>query len=173
MQKGGLEFRSQSGVDYKICTRPLRNPWIPHATFDLTLEQMISHTTFGSVSLKAALHCKPLQLDYIFATTQKLQGTAGCCAWEFAAQFTASKCNLNIFFNCRELPVVKSTAGQQVYYIQKMYPTVNCQKYSQSTAEKGTRLKAVFLTTRGLQCSRGQNQSVGRALNQLLLLNNH
>ena len=37
MQKGGLEFRSQSGVNYKKCTRPLRNPWIPHATFDLTL----------------------------------------------------------------------------------------------------------------------------------------
>ena len=93
------------------------------------------------------IHCKPLQLDYIFATTQKLQGTAGCRAWEFAAQLTANKCNFNIFFNCRELPVVKSTAGQQVYYIQKMYPTFNCQKYSQSTAEKGTRLKAVCFTT--------------------------
>ena len=147
MQKGGLEFRSQSGVNYKICTRPLRNPWIPHATFDLTLEQMISHTTFGSVSLKAALHCKPLQLDYIFATTQQLLGTAGCHELEFAAQVTASKCNFIILFNCRELPVVKSTASQQVYYIQKMYPTVNCQKYSQSTAGIITRLKVVLLTT--------------------------
>ena len=23
--------RSQSGINYKKCTRPLRNPWIPHA----------------------------------------------------------------------------------------------------------------------------------------------
>ena len=35
----------------------------------------------------------------------------------------------------------------EVCYIYQMYPTVSCQKYSWSTAGKGTRLKAVEITT--------------------------
>ena len=110
-------------------------------TTEHTLIQLILQGVQQSATQKYILCSKQL-------TFKKLQVTAGCCAWEFAVQFTANKCNLNIFFSCRELPVVKSTAGQQIFYIQKMCPTIDCQKYSQSTAGIITRLKAVLLTTK-------------------------
>ena len=86
----------------------------------------------------------PIKLLAFVDTFQHSRYSVAC---DFVAKFTTIKCNLNIFFSCRELIVVKSTAGQQVCYIHQMYPTVSCQKYSQSTAGIITRLKALFLTT--------------------------